>query len=209
MEAIQHLHWRYATKKYISKTLEDNHLQAILESIRLTPTSLGLQPLKVWVVESEVLRDALLPIANNQPQIKQASHILIFAAYTAVTDEMIQNYMQNVATTRNMPVENLEGFSNMIKGFVGKLSPAELQEWTARQTYIALGVAMATAAHLKVDSTPMEGFSNEKLDELLQLPQQNLKSTVMLAIGHRDEANDPLSKVAKVRKPSSEIFVFE
>jgi len=208
MEAIQHLHWRYATKKYNGSQIDQDNLNTILESIRLTPTSLGMQPFKVLVIDNPELREKMLPIAHNQSQVKDASHLILFAANTNISEENINSYMNNVASTRQMPVENLAGFKGMINGFVGSKNEAQIAEWASRQCYIALGIAMATAAALKVDTTPMEGYKADEMDVLFNLKEQGFTSAVLLAVGHRDEENDQLAKLAKVRKSSEEMFEF-
>lgn len=208
MEAIQHLQWRYATKKYNGSQIDKDNLNTILESIRLTPTSLGMQPFKVLVIDNPELREKMLPIAHNQSQIKDASHLILFAANTQISEETVDTYMNNVATTRQMPVENLAGFKGMINGFVGSKNEAQITEWASRQCYIALGIAMATAAALKVDTTPMEGYKVNEMDELFNLKAQGYASAVLLAVGHRDEENDQLAKLAKVRKSAETLFEF-
>ena len=208
MEAIQHLQWRYATKKYNGSQIDADNLHTILESIRLTPTSLGMQPFKVLVINNPELREKMLPIAHNQSQIKDASHLILFAANTQISEETVDTYMNNVATTRQMPVENLAGFKGMINGFVGSKNEAQITEWASRQCYIALGIAMATAAALKVDTTPMEGYKANEMDELFNLKAQGYASAVLLAVGHRDEENDQLAKLAKVRKSAETLFEF-
>ena len=179
MEAIQHLQWRYATKKYNGSQIDKDNLHTILESIRLTPTSLGMQPFKVLVIDNPELREKMLPIAHNQSQIKDASHLILFAANTQISEETVDTYMNNVATTRQMPVENLAGFKGMINGFVGSKNEAQITEWASRQCYIALGIAMATAAALKVDTTPMEGYKANEMDELFNLKAQGYASAVL------------------------------
>ena len=207
MEAIQHLKWRYATKKYSSKVIPSNDIETLLESIRLSPTSLGLQAFKVFVIgNNPSLRQQILPVAYNQSQITDASHLLVFAAYTEVNDQHIHTYLNNIANTRQIPVESLDGFKNSIQGFTSNKNAQQTAEWASRQCYIALGIAMNTAAKLQIDSTPMEGFNHEGLDTVLGLKEQNLTSSVILALGYRDEENDKLAKLPKVRKPHAELF---
>jgi nitroreductase len=76
----------------------------------------------------------------------------------------------------------------------------------ARQAYIAFSQALAAAAFEGVDSTPMEGFDATALDEILQLRSKGLRSCVMLALGYRDEENDWLVNLKKVRKEKSELI---
>lgn len=203
---IEALNWRYAVKRYKNISIAEVEMEQIMETIRLTPTSLGLQPFRVFHIESPEKRELCKPIFNNQPQSTEASHILVFAAFTELNDEQIDSYINRISQTRNKPVEELEGFKKTIQNFVKNMSPSEFIEWAKKQTYIALGMAMSTAAMLRVDSTPMEGFKHDELDVLLDLTSHKLTSSVVLAIGKRDSANDFLATAAKVRKSSSELF---
>jgi len=203
---IEALNWRYAVKRYKNTSISEVELEQIMETIRLTPTSLGIQPFKVIRIESPEKRELIKPIFNNQPQSIEASHILVFAAFTELTEEQIEEYMNRISITRNKPVEELEGFKRNILNFTRNMSPTEFIDWAKKQTYIALGMAMSSAAMLRVDSTPMEGFKHGELDLFLDLPAQKLTSSVVLAVGKRDSANDALANAAKVRKSSNEMF---
>jgi nitroreductase len=177
----------------------------ILEAIRLAPTSFGLQPFKVIVVENPQLREKIFNEACQQPQIKESSHVLVFAANKKVSAEQIEEYMQLIASVRSIPVESLNDFKAMFGGIVAGTAEQNFV-WTARQAYIAFGVGIVAAATEKVDATPMEGFNPEALDKILGLPEQNLGSTTILTLGYRDEANDYLAKALKVRKSKSTLF---
>lgn len=207
MSLIESLRWRYAVKNYRNQVVEQDKLDQILESIRLTPTSMGLQTFKVFVVSDSEIRKEMLTKVCKQPQTVEASHLLVFAAYSELNDDQIDQYMLRIAETRNQDVSELEKFKMGIKGFTSKMSKDEFMSWTSKQTYIALGTAMTAAAHLEVDSTPMEGFDNSAMDELLNLQSQGLFSTVMLAVGYRDAEKDFLAKAKKVRKSSEELFL--
>lgn len=203
---IEALNWRYAVKRYKKTSIPEVELEQIMETIRLTPTSLGIQPFKVIRIESPEKRELIKPIFNNQPQSIEASHILVFAAFTELSEEQIEEYMNRISLTRNKPVEELEGFKRNILNFTRNMSPSEFIDWAKKQTYIALGMAMSSAALLRVDTTPMEGFKHGELDLFLDLPAQKLTSSVVLAVGKRDSANDALANAAKVRKSSNEMF---
>jgi nitroreductase len=71
----------------------------------------------------------------------------------------------------------------------------------ARQAYIALGIALVAAAEQEVDSTPMEGFDPDQVDEILGLKARGLRSVVLLPLGYRNAEADWLLNMAKVRKP--------
>ncbi len=203
---IEALNWRYAVKRYKITSIPEVELEQIMETIRLTPTSLGLQPFKVIRIESPEKREEIKSIFNNQPQSVEASHILVFAAFTELTDSQIDEYINRISQTRNKPIQELEGFKRNIHNFTKSMSATEFIDWAKKQTYIALGMAMSSAAMLRVDSTPMEGFKHDLLDDYLNLSAQKLTSSVVLAIGKRDSAIDILASAPKVRKTADEMF---
>ena len=208
MSLIDKLNWRYATKRMNGTKVPQEKVDRILEAIRLAPTSFGLQGFKVIVIENEALREQIFNGACQQPQIKEASHVLVFAANKKVSQELVDEYIQNIATTRNMPLEALDGFKGM---FAGIVAGDEQQNfgWTARQTYIALGVGLVAAAEEEIDATPMEGFSAEAMDSILGLAEQNLSTVSVLTLGYRDAANDYLSAAPKVRKSKEDLFIIK
>lgn len=208
MNLIDKLNWRYATKRMNGTKVPQEKVDNILEAIRLAPTSFGLQPFKVIVIENVALREKIFNEACQQPQIKEASQILVFAANKKVTAEQIDEYMQLTATTRAIPVESLNDFKAMFDGIVAGTAEQNFV-WTARQAYIAFGVGIAAAANEGVDATPMEGFNTEALDKILGLNEQNLGSTTILTLGYRDEANDYLANAPKVRKSKRLLFDFK
>jgi nitroreductase len=209
MSLIESLNWRYAVKNYKNQTVESEKIDQILESIRLTPTSLGLQTFKVFVIENSELRAEMHVKVCKQPQTVEASHLLVFAAYSELKQEQIDDYMHRIASTRNQELTELDKFKMGIQGFTSKMEAGEFRNWCAKQTYIAMGTAMTVAAQLEVDTTPMEGFDNGAMNELLKLQEQGLFSTVMLAVGYRDDEKDFLSKAKKVRKTKEELFVIK
>jgi len=196
------LNWRYATKQYDStKKLSDEQVNDVIEAINSAPTGYGLQPFKVIRVKSEDLRVKLREAAYGQPQVTDASDFLILAALKKINHEVIDNYMNRIVEVRGVEKGMLDGFVSTISGTVGQLETATA--WSAKQAYIGLGFGLAMAAHLKIDSSPMEGFSGEKFDEILGLTDYT--SVVLLALGHRSE-EDKTQHNKKVRK-SIEQFV--
>lgn len=205
MELIEKLNWRYATKRMNGKKLPAEKLNNILEAIRLSASSAGLQPYNVIVVSDPAVKEKLKAVAFNQPQITEASEVLVFAAWDKVTPQNIDDYMAYIASERGVPLESLDAF----KANFGKIlsqTAAEQFAWTSRQTYIALGTGLIAAAVEEVDATPMEGFDNAGVDELLGLQQKGLKSVSILTLGYRDEAQDWLAPLKKVRKKKEELF---
>jgi len=207
MELIDALNWRYAAKKMNGQPVPAEKVDTILEAIRLSASSVGIQPYNVIVIESHELRGKIHEQACPQPQIVEGSHVLVFASWTDVTTEHIDQYMQLIADTRHTAVDSLTPFADSIKGNLMSRTPETRAEWAARQSYIALGTAMIAAATEGVDATPMEGFNADALDQLLDLPAKNLHSTSILVLGYRDAEKDYLANAPKVRRSAEELFI--
>jgi nitroreductase/dihydropteridine reductase len=172
----------------------------------LAPSSMGLQPYALFVIDNPEVKAKLQPAAYNQPQILEASHLLVFAAWDDVTAEHVDTYIDDIATTRGVPADTLDGFKASLMGIVDGRTKEQKHEWAARQAYIAFGTAIAAAATEQVDATPMEGFVPAQVDEILGLTQKGLRSVTILALGYRDAEQDFLANAKKVRR-SRNLFV--
>jgi len=207
MSVLNNLKWRYATKRMNGQKVPAEKLENILDAIQLAPTSIGMQPFTVLVIEDPELKAKIAPAIYNQPQITEGSHVLVFAAWKEYSNENVDKYINHIASLRGIPVESLDGIRNMVSGSIAGKTPEQLLNWNMRQAYIALGTGLVAAAEEKVDATPMEGFDPEALDAALGLAEKGLHSTVILALGYRDAENDYLSSAAKVRRDKEELFV--
>jgi nitroreductase len=207
MELLNALNWRYAAKKMNGQLVPAEKIDAILEAIRLSASSAGLQPYKVIVISDHELRGKIHEQACPQPQVVEGSHLLVFAAKTSIDAAYIDHYIQFIADERNAPIESLTPFSDSIKGALLTRSAEVNEAWMARQAYIALGFGIVAAATEGVDATPMEGFNADKLDEMLGLKEQGLHSVVIMPLGYRDEEKDLLAKAKKVRPTRETLFV--
>jgi nitroreductase / dihydropteridine reductase len=208
MNFIDQLNWRYATKRMIAdKAVPQEKLDNIIEAIRLSATSYGLQPFNLIVVKDKEMLQQIQPLAYNQPQIGEASALIVFAVWDKITQERIDIFFNLISSERGVPVEVLAGYKAMVEGSLLPLDEASAHAWMARQAYIGLGTGLAAAAIEEVDTCPMEGFTTTALDEYLGLTAKGLKSVVIMAVGYRDEANDPMSKMKKVRIPTSEFVI--
>ena len=204
---IENLNWRYATKKFnAEKKIENSDLEILKQAVRLSASSYGLQPYHVILVENEALRTKVKAAAYNQSQITEASDLLIFATITDVGPKEVNDYIQNMASVRAIPTTNLKGFEDMMNNVVTGLTPEAKQNWTAKQTYIALGTLLSAAADLKIDATPMEGFNAEAVNEILNLKEKGLSATLIVTLGYRHE-DDAAQHLKKVRKPNEELFI--
>lgn len=203
MNLQETLKWRYAVKHYSDKEVSDTDLNAIIDAINLSASSTGLQPYRLFVLKDKNVRKKLGASSFN-PQIVDASHLLVFAAYENVSQENIDHYIQYVADVREIPVEQLAEFKKALETGLLSRTTEENFIWSAKQAYIALGTGLIAAADLKIDATPMEGFDSQLLDKLLDLKTQGLKSVVLLSIGYRDEEKDFFAKLKKVRLPKEQ-----
>ncbi len=207
MNLIDSLNWRYATKRMTGAPVPPEKIDTILEAIRLSASSMGLQPYTILVIENNETKKNLFEKAVKQPQIKEASHILIFAAWASISEKQISEYINNIAEERGVTAESLAGFRESLTGLTQNRTNEENFNWAARQAYIALGTALVAAAGEKVDATPMEGFNPQDVDAVLGLSDLNLRTAVVLPLGYRDEANDFLAKAKKVRRKKEKLFL--
>ena len=208
MSLIEDLNWRHAVKAYDStKKVSQEDLNTILEAARLAPTSSGLQPFRVIVIENQELKEKMVSGAFNPEVMRDSSHVLVFAAWDSYSNEKIDKVYDHHTDVRDLPQGRFSSYTDMIKDLYNAQTPEQHFAHTARQTYIALGLAMAQAAELKIDSTPAEGFNNEIVDEILELKKLGLKSVSLLYLGYRDTENDWLSNMKKVRIPMEEFII--
>jgi len=206
-DLIQKLQWRYATKKFNpSKVVPQEKLDNILEAIRLTATSSGLQPYEVLVVTNKEIREKIKPVAWNQGQITDSSHLLVFAAWDNYTAERINKMFDLTNDVRGFKNEGWENYRNMLLSTYPTRDAEVNFQHAARQAYIALGTALVAAAEEEVDSTPMEGFDPAAVDEILGLRAKGLRSVVILPLGYREAEGDWLVNLKKVRRPSDDFI---
>jgi nitroreductase len=204
---LDNQNWRYATKKFdTTKKVSDSDLNLLKEAIRMSASSYGLQLYKVLIIENPEVRAKLQSAAYGQSQIVDASHIIVFANQTKFDNSDIDAYINNATQTRNLPEGALSGYSDYMKGALSNL-PEELRpNWTAKQTYLALGNLLNAAAELKIDVTPMEGFIPAQFNEILGLDKLNLNAAVIAAVGYRS-AEDDTQHYKKVRKSNEKLFI--
>lgn len=208
MALLDTLEWRYATKKYDpTKKVAQEDLDKILEAARMAPSSSGLQQFRVIVITNQELKGKIVPVAWGQQIVADSSHLLVFAGWDRYTDERIDKTFDKMNTLRGLPLESTDEYKNRLKGQLASFTEEQQAAHAAKQAYIAFGLAIAQAAELGVDATPMEGFSNAELDELLGLDKLGLKSAVMLPLGYRMEEQDWLLKLKKFRLPKEEFLI--
>jgi nitroreductase len=207
MSLLDSLKWRYAVKRMNGNKIPEATLNTILEATKLAPSSFGLTPYNIIVIEDEETRKKLQPHFYNQPQVGESSALVIFATWNSITEKEVAAYMQEIAEERGVPVDSLNDFASYINGSIKNLTAEQLQIWAAKQTYIALGFALVAAATEEIDATPMEGFKPDAVDEALGLKELGLHSAVAVTLGYRDAVNDYLSGAKKVRRASEKLII--
>jgi len=197
---IEQLNWRYATKKMDpAKKVPQEKVDAIVEAIRLAPTSSGTQPFELIVVTNPEKLAAIRAAASDQSPITEGSHLLVFAAWDNYTEERIDEIINLMTEERGeLPLINTY-YDNLKANYLPRDAEVNYAH-AARQAYIALGVALVAAAEQEVDSTPMEGFDPSQVDEILDLGARGLRYVVLLPLGYRDPTGDWLLNMKKVRK---------
>ena len=207
MSLIDKLQWRYATKKMDSeKLVPENKVEQILEAIRLTASSSGLQPYEVIVITNKDIRQKIRAVANDQSQVTDCSHLLVFAAWDNYTADRINAAFDMTESIRNFTSESGTAYRQMLL----KAYPARDAETNfthaAKQAYIGLGTALIAAAYEQVDCTPMEGFNPPAVDDILGLQAKGLRSVILLPLGYRNADEDWLIKLKKVRRAKEQFI---
>ncbi|WPV65433.1 NAD(P)H-dependent oxidoreductase [Chitinophaga sp. LS1] len=209
MTVNERLRWRYATKKFdATKSVPADKLERIVEAIRLTPTSSGLQPFELLVVSNVEIRTKIRAVAWNQAQITDCSHLLVFAAWDDITADRINMMFDLTNEVRGIRSEGWENYRQQLLGLVAGRGMEANYQAASRQAYIGLGTALIAAAFEGVDATPIEGFDPAAVDEILDFKSKHLRSVVIMPLGYRATEGDWLVNLKKVRR-SRENFVTE
>ena len=185
---IENQNWRYATKKFdATKKISVTDLEFLKEAIRLSASSYGLQLYKIFIIENPAIRATLQPASWGQSQIVDASHLFVFAHTIDVQEAHIDDYLANIAQTRNISLEAVKGYGDFMKSNLVGLPLEKKAIWTSKQTYLALGNLLNAAAELKIDVTPIEGFLADQYNEILGLTAKGYEASVVAALGYRHE----------------------
>jgi nitroreductase/dihydropteridine reductase len=204
---IDQLNWRMATKNFDpDQKISDDKFELLLEALRLSPSSYGMQPWKFVVVKNPVIREKLQAASYGQKQIVDASHLIILCAKTSLGEADVDHYIQCTADVRGLKVEDLTGFKGMLNGFISGKEKEVLQGWATKQVYIALGNLLTTCAMSNIDTCPMEGFDSTAYNEILELEKLGLSATLVCPVGYRS-ADAPEAKEKKVRFSKEELII--
>lgn len=207
LDVLAQLNWRYATKAYDpTEKLSTDQRKLIMEALRLSPSSLGLQAWKFVHVTDPAIRLKLLPAAYGQKPVTDASDLFVLASRTSIDEAYVDHLLATIAETRGVPVESLAEYKGMCMQPIKTRTPAQLEEWLARQVYIPLGVALTVAAINSIDATPMEGFDAAQFNQILGLKELGLSARVLMPVGFRSK-DDKYQHAKKVRFCAEEVFI--
>ncbi len=191
-EFLKAMAFRHACKRFdTTKAIPSEQFESILEVCRTSPSSFGMEPWRLIVVRNEKLRKALKASCWNQNQITEASELVIFTTDNDIV-RSDSPYVRNMFERRGMPAEMVDTYMGVYKSYLAPIEEDEilLENWTAKQCYIALANAMTYAATLEIDSCPIEGFDKEEVEAILDL-EYGHSVAVICAFGYRINEQSP------------------
>lgn len=207
-ETIESLRWRYAVKKFKpSNTLSDEQRELVQEALRLSASSFGVQPWRFFFVSDPAMKAKFYDAAWKQSQARDCASLVVLARPLTCTAKDVERYIETMSVTREVPRESLSGLESAIKGFVSGMNDEQCATWMENQVYIALGTLLTVCAQHRIDTCPMGGFDKDKVDELLGLKEQGLRSVVLCALGTRAD-DDKYSTQKKVRFATADVIRF-
>ena len=208
-EILKSLQWRYAVRKFDpTKKIDAKDFEALEEALRLAPSSYGLQPWKFIVINNPEVREKLRESSYKQPQITDASHLIALAYKDRMSESDVDDYLNFISRTREVPLETLEGFKksimrDMVEGARSKI----VEHWATHQVYIAMGFVMQAAAMMGIDSCPMEGIVSKDYDRILGLEDSGYKTSTVVAFGYRSP-ECRMQNLKKVRFQKDKVFTY-
>jgi nitroreductase len=207
MGTINALNWRYATKSFDAEsTLESDKIDLLKQAFNLTPTSYGLQPLKLLVISDKAIQDKLLPASFNQKQVNTASHVFVICIEKKIDSDFIKNHFELVKEIRETPDEVLNPYREFLLKDFSKKNDEELRQWAKNQAYLVLGNMLTVCAIEKIDACPMEGFLPHQYTEILGLDADKIEPVLVLPVGVRHK-DDMFSSMKKVRRPIEDVVI--
>ena len=209
-QVLSALNWRYAVKVFDpARKISPLEWGVLEETLRLTPSSYGLQPWKFIPVANPETRARLKEASWSQSQVTDASHYLVIASKEKITSEDVSRFIQSTAKVRGVPAESLSRYGDLISGdLVTGPRAAKIEAWSQRQCYIAMGFSLLAAANLGIDTCPMEGIDPGAYDSILGLAGSGYRTLAGIAFGYRSDS-DKYANAPKVRYSAEEVFIRE
>ncbi len=199
-QVLEALKWRYATKKFdANKNLPQDKIEVLKNAFNLTATSFGLQPVKLVIINDKTLQQQLFPVSMEQQQVVDASHLLVFCVEKKVDAQYVETYFDNIKAIRNTPDDILAPFKEYLLDHFSTVTPEDAHLWATKQAYITMGNLLTVCALEEIDACPMEGFSPEGYNEILNLEEKGLQAVLVMPVGYR-ATDDMFADFKKVRK---------
>jgi len=218
MELLMNLS-RIAQSRHTCKGYDPNRIipadqvAQLRDLLRFAPSSVNSQPWHFIIASSPEGKERIAraasegAYANNGPKILNASHVVVFCARTSLDDAYIAGLLAQEAADGRLPTTEAREAQNKGRNHYARLhrEAGDTQCWMEKQVYLALGTLLLGAAALDIDATPIEGFDPIKLDEVLGLHDQGLKSVVLAALGYRG-SEDFNAALPKSRLPADRVI---
>jgi nitroreductase len=206
-QLVDALNWRYATKRFDpAKKIPAETWNALEQSLVLSPSSIGLQPWKFFVITDAAVKTQLTAASYHQAQVADCSHFVALSARRDIDAGHVERHIGRMAEVTGVTPESLSRFRAMTMRNLDKARAAgTLDVWQEHQIYIALGQFMASAAVVGIDTCPMEGIEPEKYDEILGLAGSNYATVVACAAGYR-LPEDKYANTKKVRFKAEDVI---
>ena len=190
--------FRHACKEFdATKKLTEDDINFILRTANLSPSSFGFEPWHFVVVQDKELRELLKPVAWGAPlKLDTASHFILGLSMKAPMTKWDSDYiMHMMKDVKQFPEDVIEMYSKFYRDFqesdFNLDTDKKLFDWASKQTYIALANMMTSAALVGIDSCPIEGFHEDKVNALLQekfgIDTNKYGLSYMAAFGYRKE----------------------
>jgi nitroreductase len=175
------INFRHACKVFDSKRkIPKEDLIYILEAARLSPSSFGMEPWRFLVIEDSKIKKELKPLCWNQKQITTCSNLVVIKNQKALVQD--DEYIEKMFKRRGLDEEATKSYIARYKEF---LKGQNINEWSAKQCYIAMQSMLLAAAFKKIDSCPIEGFERKKVEEFLGIDNSKEGVAIIVALGYR------------------------
>ncbi|USH01425.1 nitroreductase family protein [Grimontia kaedaensis] len=201
MNVLEALNWRYAVNQFSEQALSQEAIDGLIESVRLAPSSYGVQPFKLLVIENPALKQACLAHSYGQQKVADNSHLLVLAHKTSLNEADIEDFIEQLAANQSRPASDLRAYQDQIASSLLGLSQPQQAAWAAQQCFIALGTLVSHAAVEQIDACPMTGFDSAGLNEVLGLDKQGLNAVIICPVGVRSDtdrtANRPKFRLSR------------
>lgn len=214
MDLLQVSKNRYTTKAYDpSKKIDSSQFERLLEILRLTPSSINIQPWHFFIADhadakQRIAKSLVGKYAYNAPKVLDSSHTILFCTKADITElHLDQLLTQDELSGRFKDEVAKQGQKDSRTGYVNyyRDEKGDIQRWAENQTFIALGQLLLAAGIEKIDATPIGGFDEAIIREELDLDQQGLIPSVILTLGYRSDT-DFNAKLPKSRLNKEIIF---